>query len=206
MNKQNILMVSLICLGMFLFISGCAPVQLDTGNTTLRPKEQVRFEVGEVEVINEARIENINTSQSSLFSARQIQISVKEIHQRQFHSIVVRFLNDLIVSDQGSEGKAVVRIDRAICIRCSPPLEGAPIFGLLTVGDKRTWISIISGDVEIENEQGHIIKRVGFNVKSQIERKWEWDGNEVVKFLNELIRLTLPRLEKEIQNLKDELW
>lgn len=189
----------------FLFIVGCTTVQLDLGNITLRPQEQIMFDVGEVEVINDARIETINSSQYELFSKGQAQHSILEKYQNQFHSIVIRFLNDLIVSDQGSEGKAVIRIDRAICIRHSPRLESAPILGLLTLGEKRTWTSIISGNVEIENNQGHIVKRVSFNVESQMKRNLEWDGNESVQFLNELIKLTLPRLEKEFHDLKDKL-
>jgi len=187
----------------FLFIVGCTAVQLDLGNITLRPQEQVMFDVGEVEVINDTMIENINSSQYDLFSEGQAQNSILEKYQNQFHSIIVRFLNDLVMSSQGSGGKAVIRIDRAICIRHSPRLESTPIFGLLTLGEKRTWTSIISGDVEIENNQGHIIKRVSFDVKSQMKRNLEWDGKESVQFLNELIRLTLPRLEKGLHDVKE---
>ncbi len=198
--KNSKMTIWLVVAVVVMTISGCsANLQLDSNGVFLEPQKKIVLNVAEVDIINDAPIEKhyyISTFPSAGSTAES---PFRETIQSQFHHIIIKFLNNLIAGNQTSEKKAIVRINRAVGIVSFPAARNIPVIGLLFVGEKDEYITIISGNIEIEDNQGHVIDKASFNVQTKIKKSIPWDTKESMKFTNELIRKTIPSLEQEIE-------
>lgn len=186
-----------LLLSTLIFLTGCGKewnFHIDDSQITI--EETIKIDVAKVEIVNNAPIEK--AVRTGLYSTHTSPLG--EHIQSRFQDAVIRLLDNLIVPNQDSYPKAIVRIDRAVVTASHQGEKNIPFIGILAfaTGVPEEFTAVITGAVEIEDSKSHVISYTNFNTKTTITSTTAF-SEEVQTAIDSVAKKALLELQTEVR-------
>ncbi|MDH4227038.1 MAG: hypothetical protein OEV59_04705 [Deltaproteobacteria bacterium] len=172
-------------------VCGCAMNSIDIVNSP--PSKILRLNVAAVTIKNTAEIEPWRNQPYS-----STPNPLREGVQAQFHSAVLKKLENLFVSSSNGQGKATIKIERAVIMNTTQGIKNVVVVGWFFLGNKEDYIAIIDGSIEIEDKSGQVVERIYWKVKTNVSGSSLTEAR-IREASSKAANMALDKLEGELE-------